>query len=190
MIQVRERFFRLSLRERTIAVALILGIGLFWGSSVLGGLRDAFERNGRVSAELEFQDTVLGRKSAIESEIAVRLEEMDAERSLSASTFVEIVDEIARGVGLSPDMDPVETLRGEMVSVHQLDLGFDDIQLVPLIDFIRRIENDGIPVSIEEMLLSVNERAPERLDIVLRLAGFEFDSGSPARSPAGLFASQ
>ena len=69
---------------------------------------------------------------------------------------------------------PVETRDGEMVSVHRLDLGFSDIAIVPLIDFTRRMENDSLPVSIEEMLLSVNERTPERLDVVLRLAGFEF----------------
>ncbi|MBC2603106.1 hypothetical protein [Puniceicoccus vermicola] len=180
-MNIRERFFRLSLRERLIAVVLLLGVGIFWASSMLSGYRALMERNQRASAELEFQKTVLSREDSVEEEIASRLERMEAQRTLTASSFVEAVDQFSRGVGLRPDMDPVETMSGEMVSVHRLELYFDNVAIVPLIDFIRRLENDGIPVSIDSMLLSVNERSPERLDVSLRLDGFEFNTG-----PTGL----
>jgi hypothetical protein len=157
-----------------IAVVLLAGAGLFWASHVLQGFRDFAERHERVKAELAYQETVLSRAETVEADIATRLAEVESEQSLTAASFVEAVDRISRGVGLAADMDPVETRDGEMVSVHRLDLGFSDIAIVPLIDFTRRMENDSLPVSIEEMLLSVNERTPERLDVVLRLAGFEF----------------
>jgi len=176
-MNVRERFFRLSLRERLIALALLVGLALFWFSAVIGGLREHVDQNERTSAELEFQQTILSREESVEEEIAARLKEMDAGRSLTASSFVESVDQFSRAVGLRPDIDPVETMGGEMVSVHRLELYFDDVAIVPLIDFIRRLENDGLPVSIDEMLLAVNERSPERLDVTLRLAGFEFEPG-------------
>jgi len=180
-MKARERFFRLSLRERIIALALLAGVAIFWASAVLGSLRETFERSERTTAELEFQQTVLSREDSVEEEIARRLEQMEAGRSLTSSSFVESVDQFSRAVGLRPDIDPVETTDGEMVSVHRLELYFDDIAIVPLIDLIRRLENDGIPVSIDEMILSVNERSPERLDVTLRLAGFEFEPG-----PSGL----
>ncbi len=175
---LRERFFRLSLRERLIAVVLLGAGALFWTSSVIGGFRDAVNRNARVAAELEFQETVLSRSESVEAEIAGRLEEMEARRSLTASSFVEEVDRISRNVGLTPDMDPVESRSGDMVSIHRLDMDLDDVALVPLIDFVRRMEDDGLPVSIEQMLLSVNQRMPEEVDAVLRLSGFEFAAGS------------
>jgi len=175
-VKIRDRFFRLSLRERLIGVVLVSAVGLFWLSSVVQGFRELWERNQRISGELEFQETVLSRESKVEQEIAERLEEMEADRSLSAASFVEAVDRISRIVGLRPDMDAVETKAGEMVSIHRLDMDFDDVAIVPLIDFVRRMEDDGFPVSIEEMMLSVNERSPERVDVVLRLAGFEFSS--------------
>ena len=140
---LRERFFRLSLRERLIGVVLLAAVGLFWASSVLGGFRDAFDRSSRVAAELEFQETVLSRSESVEAEIAARLEQMEAGRSLTASSFVEAVDGLSRQVGLTPDMDPVESRRGDMVSIHRLDMGLDDVALVPLIDFVRRMEKDG-----------------------------------------------
>ncbi|MGE9291052.1 MAG: hypothetical protein ACQKBT_08685 [Puniceicoccales bacterium] len=180
-MNLRERFFRLSLRERLIAVVLLLAVGIFWGSSVLSGFREVLDQNQRISAELEFQDIILSRESSVEQEIALQLKRMDAQRSLTASSFVEAVDQFSRGVGLRPDMDPVETMEGEMVSVHHLELYFYNVAIIPLIDLIRRLENDGIPVSIDAMLLSVNERSPERLDVSLRLAGFEFNPG-----PSGL----
>lgn len=180
-MSIRERFFRLSLRERLIAVVLLLGVGLFWGSSILTGYREKLEENRTLGGELEFQAAILSREQSVEETIATRLAEVEAEQTLTASSFVEAVDQFSRAVGLRPDMDPVETIQGEMVSVHRLEMEFDDVAIVPLIDLIRRLENEGIPVSIEEMLLSVNERSPERLDVSLRLAGFEFNSG-----PAGL----
>lgn len=184
MSAARERFFRLSLRERLIGTALLAGGGLFWFSLVFGDLRDLFERWERVGAEIGFQETVLSRGERVEADIAARLAEVEAEQSLSAASFVEAVDRIARAVGIAPDMDPVETREGEMVSVHALDLGFDDVALVPLIDFVRRMEEDGLPVSIEEMLLSANQRTPERLDAVLRLTGFEFRQAAGGTVPS------
>ncbi len=176
-MKVREQFFRLSLRERLILVALLFALGIFWASGVLAGLRETVERNQRISGELEFQSAVLARKDVVEEDIAVRLAQMDSERSLTASSFVEAIDQFSRSVGLQPDIDPVETIQGEMVSVHRLELFLDDVAIVPLIDLIRRLERDGLPVSIDEMILSVNERSPELLDVSLRLAGFEFKSG-------------
>lgn len=184
-MKIRERFFRLSLRERLIAVVLLAALGIFWASSVVSGFRETADQNQRVSAELEFQETILSREASVEEEISQRLEQVDAGRSLNASSFVEAVDQFSRGVGLRPDMDPVKTFRGEMVSVHRLELYFDDVAIVPVIDFIRRLENDGLPVSIDSMLLSANQRSPERLDVSLRLAGFEFESG-----PSGIATAQ
>ena len=180
-MSVRERFFRLSLRERLIAVVLLLGLGIFWASSILSGYRETLEENRTLSGELEFQSVILSREESVEMSIASRLAEVEAEQSLTASSFVEAVDQFSRAVGLRPDMDPVETIKGDMVSVHRLEMEFDDVAIVPLIDLIRRLENEGIPVSIEEMMLSVNERSPERIDVSLRLAGFEFNPG-----PTGL----
>lgn len=175
MNRVRERFFQLTLRERIIAAVLLCSIGIFWAASVIGQLGKLSERFRSTASEFNFQEEILSRSDQVEASIANRLAELESQEALTAASFVEAVDGISRAVGLSPDLDPAETQSGDLVSVHELDVSFDDVAFVPLIDFIRRIQEQALPVSISEMQLSVNPRSPERVDVMMRLSGFEFD---------------
>ncbi len=176
MSAIREKFFGLTLRERLIALVLVAAAGIFWLSLVIGGFKDLAERQKRATADLEFQETVLSRAGTVEAKIEKELSELDSQESLTASSFAEAVDGLSRDAGLAPDLDPVDTRNGELVSVHELDLSFDDVAIVPLIDFTRRMQERSLPVSIKEMILTVNPRTPERVDVKLRLSGFEFNS--------------
>jgi hypothetical protein len=182
---LRERFFRLGRRERLLAAVLLTALVVFSGSRLLQQLGAVREDLERVRADLTYQEEVLQRGPAIEARINRLLEAQDASQSLTVAEFTEIADRLSREAGLRPDMDPVETTEGSLVSVHGLVLSFDDVALVPLIDFARSLRESGRPVSVEEMVLSVNERRPTRLDADLRLTGFEFHdpTGALARRP-------
>ena len=185
MSSLRERFFRLGRRERFLASVLLSALLVFYGSHLFRQLVTLREDLDRVRADLAYQEEVLERGPLIEARINRLLAAREARQSLTVAEFTEIVDRLSREAGLRPDMDPVETREGSLVSVHGLVLSFDDVALVPLIDFARSVRESGRPVSIEEMVLSVNERQPTRLDADLRLTGFEFhdSTGSLARAP-------
>lgn len=185
MRTLRERFFRLGRRERWLAAVLLTALALFYGSRLLQQFGTVRDELARVRADLAYQEEVLQRGSAIEARISRLLAAQDASQSLTVAEFTEIADRLSRRAGLPADMDPVETTEGSLVTVHALVMSFDDVALVPLIDFARSLRESGRPVSVEEMVVSVNERRPTRLDVDLRLTGFEFhdSNGALARAP-------
>lgn len=171
--KIRRLFFRLSLREQMLSLAIILVLLLWWMSSELGTWRSQWTLYNSQKFQLQNQQVWLNDRDAIEVGLANALNKLDSEKTYSSSELAGRVDELARSTGLSYSISSQNTEASEDFNTHAVRITIRRAELRPLIEFCSQLQREAPYLVIDSMNISANRSRPTQHDASFIISSFE-----------------
>lgn len=172
---VRLRFFRLSMREKSLSI-------LFIGALLAVWLTFQMDRHGLARQEIrsanelaEQQGQWLREQPAIEARYETMLQNIDLKALPSAEDVNARIDDLIRKYGFSDfKMSPPRTTPGSPLTFHTFTIDISKADYNKLIDFTNEIKSSLSFVSLRQIKIRAQPRTPQFLDVKLELKSIEY----------------
>jgi hypothetical protein len=172
----RANFERLNVRERFLVSLFLAGLGIWWALEWVGGLSRSWEQASIAARELEAQQVWLDRESDFDQRMEQALQKMDASLTYSGNRLLEVIDAIAREVGLQTSISRPSTRAGRVFTEHVLIIPLNRAELKTLIEFENRIKQLYPYLGVDYLMIEPEPMQPELLRGEMRVTSFELNS--------------
>jgi hypothetical protein len=170
---MRALYKRMSLREKILSLVFVLVILFLWSNNWLGRLSDANAQRKLTGLELQTQQQWLDRSDLFTEQLAVALERVDPSKTFAAAQLSGHVDNLIRRSGLSADIDPVRTRKGEIFNDHNLRARLGGISIAQLIQLNKLLQEETPYINIQSVRIQKNRRNPLQLDVRYEINSFD-----------------
>ncbi len=155
----RQWFRSLSIREKTLILALLWAGLLFWGLTGLSRFKLALQRHTRMRALAREHRVWLEDEPKVNKDLVVALERMDASKTFRRDRLVGKVDSLARESSMTFELSAPKTENNGIFVIHSVRINFKDARLEDLIEFYEKVRKEAPYIGFE----TVNFM-PERMD--------------------------
>ena len=170
---MRALYKRMSLREKLLSLVFVLVILILWSNNWLGRLSDGNAQRKLTGVELQTQQQWLDRSDLFTEQLAVALERVDPSKTFAATQLSGHVDNLIRRSGLSADIDPVRTRKGEIFNDHNLRVRLGRISIAQLIQLNKLLQEETPYINIQSVRIQKNRRNPLQLDVRYEINSFD-----------------
>jgi len=176
LLKAKLWFDQRTLREQWL-MSLILLSGFLWFSfEEISTLGDSFRKSRVASADFQNQQLWLDQESSIDQRMLTALGKLDSTKTYSVNQLLEVMDKIARDVGLQTSITRPTTRKGKVFTEHVLLVPLSRADMRTLIDFENKIKTYYPYLGIDYMLIEPEPSAPELLRGEVRVTSFELNN--------------
>ncbi len=159
------------LRERVLLL-VFLGIGvLWWGTALIGRIRQNVQVWHSVSQEAEIQRMWLAKSATVGARTAQVAKQLDAAHTMNAAQAYAEVSKLAQGLPL--EMGAQRTDRTDNFALHSLQVTFRRIDMAGLVRFYEGVTARAPYLGIDQCTISANRASPGLHDAVFRIYSVE-----------------
>ena len=171
----RRIFVRMTVREKLLTLLFILVMLYLWTNSLAqrgSQWKSDFDSAGSALATQQYWLDIEDR-TAVELEAA--LARVEPSKTFSASQLAGRIDDIVRRVGLAAqaEINPVKTREGEIFDDHNIRVRLRRIDIGQVIQFNRRIREEGPYINIEKITLTPIRSRESEIDARFEINSFE-----------------
>ncbi|MGB0369773.1 MAG: hypothetical protein ACPGN3_00385 [Opitutales bacterium] len=170
---IRRLFFRLSVREQVLIFAILTVLVLWWLSAELGDWRSHWTRYNSHKFQLQEQQIWIDDKERIEQDLEAALQELESDKTYSASELAGRVDDIAIEKELNHSISNQRTSPNEDFNIHSIRISVRRADLRSVIDFCNALQAEAPYLVIESMDISANRSRPTEHDAKFVISSFE-----------------
>ncbi len=176
MLRSKRWFDSRTLREQLL-MCLILLIAFLWlGFDVVTAIGNSSRESKLANSEYDNQQLLLDLESGLDERMAVALSKLDADKTYSVNQLLEIMDKVAREVGLQTSISRPTTRQGKVFTEHVLIVPISRATMRTLIDFENSIKSYYPYLGLDYMLIEPEPSAPELLRGEVRVTSFELNA--------------
>jgi len=174
---MRNFFNGRLLRERMLLL-VFLGIGvLWWGTALVGRVRQNVQVWHSVSQEAEIQRMWLAKGASVGERTAQVAKQLDAGHTLNAAQAYAEVSRIAQGLPM--DMGLQRTDRTDNFALHSLQVSFRRTDLASLVRFYEGVAARTPYLGIDQCTISAERATPGLVNAVFRIYSVEAVKSAP-----------
>ena len=168
-------FDRRTLREQLLLCGIVCIAFLWLLTDAIQALASSVQTSRVASAEFETQQLWLDRESALDERLERALGDLDASKTYSVNQMLEVMDQIAKQVGLQTSIARPVSRRGNVFTEHVLTVPVSRATLRTLIDFENAVKSHYPYLGMDYMLIQPEPAAPELLRGEVRVTSFELN---------------
>lgn len=167
--------FRLSLREKSLALVFILALLSVWASMQLDRHLQSFAEYRSISSDLNDQEIALNDRERIEALFAAKIAEINLEELPTRDEVNASIDEIVRKRAFGgfkttpPKSDP-----GTPLTFHSYSASIEGASYEELIAFTKEIRESLNYVSLRRIVVQAQRSNDRLLDAKLELKSIEY----------------
>ena len=159
------------LRERVLLL-VFLGIGvLWWGTALVGRVRQNVQVWRAVAQEGEIQRLWLAKGASVGERTALVAKQLDTARTMNAAQAYAEVSKIAQGLPL--EMGAQHTDRTDNFALHSLQVSFRRTDLASLVRFYEGVAARAPYLGIDQCTISAERATPGQINAVFRIYSVE-----------------
>lgn len=178
ILSLRRAYQSRNIRERALLFLFLVAGFLIWSFELMKSHRELSVRNVVVNADLETQQTWLDQEAIIDARMEKVLAQMDSGETFSENQLLQIVDRIARDVGLQTAIARPTSRRGEVFTEHILTIPVAMASMRSMIDFENAIKDHYPFLGIDYLLIEPENSSPDLLKGEVRVTSFEWNQTS------------
>jgi len=175
---------RISTRERTMLVALVLVGFLIWLSILWRRWESVSLQLRKTTLEFEQQAVWLDDADRFGRELGETLSLLDPEATFDADGLVALIDTLSRSGGLKHELTTPSTIEREVFLEHTLRVGIRNAPLARLIDFERSLQTRHPYAAIEDFSLTAGKTDPRLLNARLTVTSYQLEKARAAKPEA------
>jgi len=165
------------LRERVLLlVFLAIGV-LWWGSALVGRVRQDVQTWGSLSRDKDTQRQWLAKGASVDERTALVAKQLDPAQTMNATQAYAEISRLAAGLPL--EMGAQHTDRTDNFALHSLQVTFRRTDLPALIRFYEGIAARSPYLGIDQCTISVDRATPGLLNAVFRIYSVEAVAAGP-----------
>ena len=182
--KLRIGFFKLSLREQILILAILSVLILWWISAELTDWRSYWTRYNSQNFQLQEQQIWLDDQDRIEQGLVDTLERLDSNKTFSETELAGRIDDIARAIFSSSGDATYQTSQrdGESTEdfeIHRRRISIRSAELRPLIEFCSKLQAESPYIVIDNLDLSANRSRPTLHNANFIISSFELKNIAP-----------
>ncbi len=167
-----KKFYNSKLLRERVLLLLFLVIGvLWWGTALIGRVRQNVQAWKSVVADAGIQQMWLGQGASVGERTAQVAKQLDAARTMNAAQAYAEVNRLAQGLPL--EMGAQRTERTDNFALHSLQVTFRRTDMASLLRFYEGIVSRAPYLGIDQCTLSVDRASPGQLNAVFRIYSVE-----------------
>ncbi len=167
-----KKFYNARLLRERVLMLVFLGIGvIWWGTALVGRIRQNVQAWKAVSEDSKIQQLWLGQGTTVGERTARVAKQLDPARTLNAAQAFAEVSRLAAGLPL--EMGAQRTDRADNFSLHSLQVTFRRTDMAALIRFYEGIASRAPYLGIDQCTISVDRATPGQLNAVFRIYSVE-----------------
>lgn len=174
-LKFKGLFDRLNLREQILLSSILVILSLWWLLEFFTGVGSSIDRANITSLSLENQQLWLDQESQYDERMAIVLSKMDSTKTYSGNQLLEVMDEIARDVGLDTSISRPVTRNGEIFTEYVLLIPISRASMRTMIDFENQIKTHYPYLGIDYLLLEPQPSSADLLRGEMRVTSFELN---------------
>ena len=171
--KIRRGFFKLTIREQLLLIAIFGVLILWWLSAEMGEWRGYWTRYNSQNLRLQEQGIWLDDRSRIEAELSQALNKLDSTKTYSSSELTGRVDDLARATGLTYSISNQRTSASEDFNTHAIRISVNKSELRPIIEFCNKLQQEAPYLVIDSMNISANRARPREHTATFIISSFE-----------------
>ncbi|MCG8527744.1 MAG: hypothetical protein MI748_15290 [Opitutales bacterium] len=175
---LRKKFDQLKLRERILLTLFLSAACVWWLFEVVASLQQVSTRWTIARLDLDGQSAWLENEASYDQRMLKALENLDSSRTYSGDQLLEIIDEIAREVGLETTISRPTTRTGDVFIEHIIQIPLSRVSMRTLIDFENEIKTHYPYLGIDYLLLESERASSGLLKGDMRVTSFELKKPS------------
>ena len=176
LLRAKKWFDLRTLREQMLLCLILLVAFLWLGFEVVSSVGDSFRTSRIAKSEFENQQLLLDLESSIDQRMVDALGKLDGSKTYSVNQLLEMMDKIARQVGLQTSIARPTTRQGKVFTEHVLMVPVSRASMRTLIDFENAIKKHYPYLGIDYMLIEPEPSSPELLRGEVRVTSFELNT--------------
>ena len=167
-----KNFYNERLLRERVLLLVFLGIGvLWWGTALIGRVRQNLQVWHSITQEAEIQRLWLAKGASVGERTAQVARQLDAGRTLNAAQAYAEVSRIAQGLPL--EMGAQRTDRTDNFALHSLQVTFRRTDLASLVRFYEGVAARAPYLGIDQCTISAERATPGMINAVFRIYSVE-----------------
>ncbi|MGK0240196.1 MAG: hypothetical protein ACI92G_003681 [Candidatus Pelagisphaera sp.] len=171
---VRLRFFRLSMREKSLSILFVAALLGVWFSFQIDRHGATLKDIRMANAQAEEQGQWFLEQPNIDARYEAMLQEIDLEELPSVEAVSASIDDLMRNYGFDYRMNQPNTASGVPLTFHVFSATIRKADYNKLIDFTSEIKSSLPYVSLREIKITAEAKTGESLDVNLDLKSIEY----------------
>ncbi|HEX2861756.1 MAG TPA: hypothetical protein VHN79_08950 [Lacunisphaera sp.] len=160
-----------SMRERLLMLVFLLIGVLWWGSALIGRVREEVVAWNATAGDAKVQRDWQERAGVIAERTAQAAGRLDAARTMSATQAYAEVGRLAQGLPI--EMGAQRTDRTDNFAIHSLQVSFRRVDMAGLLRFYEGVASRAPYVGIDQCTISADRATPGMVNAVFRVYSIE-----------------
>jgi hypothetical protein len=174
-IKARRAFFKMSMREKVLALLFALALALVWGSWQLDRQSLLNERHWEAGAAEDVQENWLSEEERYRATYESQKAAIDLEALPTREEVSGQIDALVRRAGFSSfDFPPPRTEEGAEMNFHTFQLVVQKATYAKIKNFTKTIKAELPYLSLERVVIQAQERDDDFLNVRFVFKSIEY----------------
>ncbi len=168
-----KMLMRISKRERTMVILLVLVLLLLWLGQMIEGWDKVHRELSENRREISLQEVWIKNADSFDQQLNTLLQQVDGSKTLDAPSLSAFIDHLARQGNLTYELSSPTVTEGPLFRQNNVRVILRNLNLQQLLRVYRAIVERKPYLSIEEISMTANRSDPRLLNVRMIVSSFE-----------------